>query len=432
MKKIISAILILCLMLSSTVINAYSLDSIDTNIPNVAIDIQINKLLSYYYDSLIGEQPEPYSNICIENENTLFFKKFVEFDSSAKNMANCGITTYHFDYEYINFSESITSASASISADFYFTYEDRTAESAIGNIIYNFTFDKVNNKWYISSIDTDFDGFVRVEKVTEDNPNLTMEELFANEIQAIEENLAYEANIAVAYETGTFVPIEIEEESIIPLSTSYAYDADRAAAWASAHALDGDTSSAYFNYVYDEYGKPINCTNFVSQCVWVGYGGHLANGGNIIQNILNDVRMVPGSSGWYGCPRGYNDTSSNWSNVSFFWDYVTSSPSIGPRGTGYNNGYLYTYISAFSISEGCVLQLRRGLNSSNNEKYQHSIIVSDVQRTGMMSTSYDKIFVCANSTDRKDVKLKSIMIDNMGGSNCYMRMITFQSGNFNS
>lgn len=432
MKKIISTIIILCLMLSSGTINVYGLDSIDTNVPNVAIDIQINKLLSYYYDSLTGEQPESYFDICIENENTLFFKKFVEFDSSAKNMANCGITTYHFDYEYIDFSENTTNASASISADFYFTYEDRISESAIGNIIYDFTFDKVNNKWYISSVDTDFDGFVRVEKVAEDNPNLTMEELFTNEIQAIEENLAYEANIAVAYEAGTFMLTEIEKESIMPLSTSYAYDADRAAAWASAHALDGDTASAYFNYVYDEDGKANNCTNFVSQCVWVGYGGHLANGGNIRQNILNDVRMVPGSSGWYGCPRGYNDTSSAWSSVNFFWNYVTSSPSVGPKGTGYNNGYIYTYTSAFSISEGCVLQLRNGTNSSHNGNYQHSIIVSDVQRSGMMSTSYDKIFICANSSDRKDIKLKSEMIDKMGGSSCYMRMITFQSGNFNS
>ena len=48
--------------------------------------------------------------------------------------------------------------------------------------------------------------------VAEDNPDLTIEELFANEIQAIEENFEYEAYIADAYESGTLSPIEIEED----------------------------------------------------------------------------------------------------------------------------------------------------------------------------------------------------------------------------
>ena len=432
MKKIICAILMLCFILSSATIYTYGLDSIDTNVPNVAIDMQINKLLSYYYDSLIGDQPEPYSNICIENENTLFFKKFVEFDSLAKDMADCRITTYHFDYEYIDFEDNITSASASISADFYFTYEYRTTESAIGNIIYNFTFDKVNNKWYISSIDTTFDGFVRVEKVAEDNPDLTIEELFANEIQAIEENLEYEAYIADAYEAGTLSLVEEEDEMLMPLATTaYYYTAGRAAAWASAHALDGDSLSANFKYIYDPVtNKPENCQNFVSQFIWAGYGGHLANGGNIRQNILNNVRMVSGSTsvGWFGCPPDFNSISDKWCNVNDFWTFAINNAGLGPRGTGYNNGGLYTGLHAGDLTEGRILQLREGGSGS----YEHSIIVSDTSDTDITATAYNKVYVCANSNERQDVPLKTMMIDKFGGSNCYMRMIVLSTGYFDS
>ena len=432
MKKIICTILIFCFIFSSAVISTYGLDSIDTNVPNVAIDMQINKLLSYYYDSLVGDQPEPYSNICIENDNTLFFKKFVEFDSIAKNLINCKITSYHFDYEYVDFVENETNANVAIEADFYFTYEGRKSESSMSNIAYIFTFAKTDNKWYITSVDTDFDGFVRVKKISNNDSTLSSDELFATEIQLIEENLAYEEYINQAYELGDFIPVEVEEntDAMMPLAaTSYAYNATRAANWASAHAEDEDNSS-YFNYI--ENGDGGNCQNFVSQCVWVGYGGNIAGAGNTISNIRNRIRMVSGSDGLYTSPKGSSDTSETWTHVNPFWDYVTSSPTVGPKGTGYNDDDLYTYISAFSISKGCVLQFREGRRILNGGNYQHSVIVSDVQTSGMMSTSYDKIFVCANSHTRKDVPLKSVMIDGFGGSNCYMRMIVFQAGNFNS
>ena len=381
----------------------------------------------------MSNQPqESFDSICVENDNTLFFKNFVLFDSSAKNLADCKITNYRFNFEYADFEENAETATASVIADFYFTYEYKTTESAMFNIVYDFDFQKVNSTWYISAIDSSFSGFERVKEVARNNPTLSSEELFANELNAVEASVAREAALSLAYQNGTLSQIKVEPEISPYAASSYAYNGGRAATWAIAHAKDGNSESAYFSYLESTTNNSGNCQNFVSQCVWAGYGGPTAGSGNVRQNILNDVRMVSGSSGWYGCPRGYFDYSSAWISVNSFWTYVTSSPNLGPKGIGYNDGGLYTGLNADDLMEGRVLQLKNGPRTEANGRYQHSVIVSSTADSEIMSTQYNKIYVCANNNDVCDVSLKSDMINHFGGSNCYMRMIRLTSANFNS
>ena len=428
MKKIISFILVLCFIFSTTVISAFAMDSVNLNVPNAAVDHKINKLFDYYYSSLADNSTEEYSNICVENANTLFFKDFVEYDSLAKRMIDCKIETYRFEFEYVDYQSDATTAAATVNADFYFTYEDKKTESGIFNILYEFTFEKEGLVWYISSIDCDFPGYTRVKEIAEKNNFRSFEDLFESELQLLETNIDNEDYIAEAYKTGAFEPVTVDEnENVMPRASSYSYNAGRAAAWAIAHANDGTSTNAYFNYISSG-----NCQNFVSQCVWAGYGGAVAGSGNVRQNILNDVRMVTGSSGWYGCPRGYSDYTAAWASVNTFWDFVTSNPSLGPKGTPYNDEGLYTSLSAINLTEGRVIQLRNGTRPAYNGNYQHSVIVSSTADSNITSTSYNKIYICSNTSDYCDVPLKSYMIDYFGGSNCYMRMIKFNAAYFNS
>lgn len=425
MKKALSLILLVCLILFSTSVPAFGLDIEASTVPNLLIDRQINRLLSYYFDALSNQPQESFDSICVENDNTLFFKNFVLFDSSAKNLADCKITNYRFNFEYADFEENAETATASVIADFYFTYEYRTTESAMFNIVYDFDFQKINFTWYISAIDSSFSGFERVKEVARNNPTLSSEELFANELNAVEANVAREAALALAYQNGTLSQIKVEPEIAPYATSSYSYRPGLAIRWARTYVESLKESSAYFYY-----NPSGNCQNFVSQCVWAGYGGAAAGNGDIAQNITNKVRMVSGSSGWFGS-NAFTGTNA-WGNVSGFWNYVTSSPSLGPKGTGYNDGGIYTNLDADTLMEGRVLQLRNGLNSGNSGKYQHSVIVSDNADSDIMPTQYNKIYVCASTTDVLDVSLKSDMIDRFGGSDCYMRMISLTSANFNS
>lgn len=427
MKKALSLLLSVWLILFSAFVPAFGLDIEASTVPNLLIDRQINRLLSYYFDALSNQPQESFDSICVENDNTLFFKNFVLFDSSAKNLADCKITNYRFNFEYADFEENAETATASVIADFYFTYEYKTTESAMFNIVYDFDFQKVNSTWYISAIDSSFSGFERVKEVARNNPTLSSEELFANELNAVEANVAREAALALAYQNGTLSQIKVEPEIAPYAASSYAYNGVRAATWALNYPKESDAATAYFEYIVGG-----NCQNYVSHCVWAGYGGAIAGSGNIVQNILNDVRMVPGSSGWYGCPDGYHDHTYSWVNVSGFWNYVTSNPSLGPKGVGYNDGGIYTNINAADLLEGRVIQLREGLNSDRGGRYQHSVIVSSTSESDIFSTQYNKIYVCASNDEYRDASLKSKMIDAFGGSDCYMRMIRLTSANFNS
>lgn len=414
------------MILFSTSVPTFSLDIEASIVPNLLIDRQITRLFSYYFDALSNQPQESFDSICVENDNTLFFKNFVLFDSSAKNLVDCKITNYRFNFEYADFEENAESATASVIADFYFTYEYKTSESAMFNIVYDFDFQKVGSTWYIYAIDSNFSGFERVKEVAHNNPTLSSEKLFANELNAVETNVARESALSLAYQNGTLSQIKVEPEISPYAASSYAYNGVRAATWALNYPKNQTDPNAYFEYV------SANCQNYVSHCVWAGYGGAIAGNGNITQNILNDVRMVSGSSGWYGCPKGYSDHTYSWVNVSGFWNYVTSNPSLGPKGVGYNNEGIYTNINAADLLEGRVIQLRHGLNTGNSGKYQHSVIVSSTSESDIFSTQYNKIYVCASNDEYRDVSLKSYMIDAFGGSDCYMRMIRLTSANFNS
>lgn len=425
MKKALSLLLSVWLILFSAFVPAFGLDIEASTVPNLLIDRQINRLLSYYFDALSNQPQESFDSICVENNNTLFFKNFVLFDSSAKNLADCKITNYRFNFEYADFEENAETATASVIADFYFTYEYKTTESAMFNIVYDFDFQKVNSTWYISAIDSSFSGFERVKEVARNNPTLSSEELFANELNAVEARLTREDILSLAYQNGTLSQIKVEPEIAPYAASSYRYKPGLAARWALTYAGNLDDDDAYFYY-----NSGGNCQNFVSQCVWAGYGGAIAGDGDIAQNITNKVRMVSGSSGWYGKKTSVG--TSAWASVNSFWNYVTSNPSLGPKGTGYNDGGIYTNLDADTLMEGRILQLRSGLRTEASGRYEHSVIVSSNADSDIMPTQYNKIYICSSTSDLRDVSLQSKMIDYFGGSNCYMRMISLTSSNFNS
>lgn len=90
-----------------------------------------------------------------------------------------------------------------------------------------------------------------------------------------------------------------------------------------------------------------NCANFISQCVWAGFGkGHM-------------------DSQWWGGDSG----TPAWENVNYLWSYITG-------GTGLR-GEVFT--GADSLRKGDIVQLR-SLSDPDEDRYTHTMLVVDDEK----------------------------------------------------
>lgn len=167
-----------------------------------------------------------------------------------------------------------------------------------------------------------------------------------------------------------------------------AYNVNNAIAYAYTYATQsyiGDYNNASFlndnfhDYTYENG----NCQNYVSQCIWAGFGG--VNTATAISSL-----QFPMYNNW-------NPQKSEWVSVNKFYGEVTSSDSKF-------NALTYSINGSFSavpltILPGSTLQVR----SKNRTNYHHALLITDV-----FGTAYTQIEICGNSPMRKAVMLGEI------------------------
>ncbi|AFM01237.1 hypothetical protein Desde_2937 [Desulfitobacterium dehalogenans ATCC 51507] len=187
--------------------------------------------------------------------------------------------------------------------------------------------------------------------------------------------------------------------------------------WAHRFAELGESD----RFFYTACGN--DCTNFVSQCIWAGYGGYIeGNDTQTKNNIFNRVRMVnnvwqAGAIGGGGVP--------NWENATNLWNYVTTNTGDGPRATGANNNQPYYNLPPSSIYYGNALQIRSG----SSGEYAHSVFVT--YSLDSSTTEYNQVLVSQHTYDKYNRNLWEL-ITAWGGNNCYIRKMSFNSANFSS
>lgn len=198
------------------------------------------------------------------------------------------------------------------------------------------------------------------------------------------------------------------EVSIQPYASSYSYSGSRGAAYASKYA---SSRNPYF------YDAGSDCTNFVSQCIWAGYGGWNAamSDSTMQSNISNKVRMT---SSWFA---GSGGGSSAWENVDYLWNHVVGNTGKGPKATGYNNGGSYTNILPIDISVGDVLQ-----KSWDGSDYFHSMYV--ISTPGGSNPGLNEIVVAQHSSAYSTTTLSEAIAIN----GLYVRQMKFNAGSFDS
>lgn len=170
----------------------------------------------------------------------------------------------------------------------------------------------------------------------------------------------------------------------------FIYNPVKGAIYAQAFAL--------FDNVPDDeklfyYAKDINCTNFISQCIWASYGGWKMgfDEKTVEENrirIRKDIRQVKGI--WYGSAN--NIGSNRWCRVVDFFDYVVDNlKNMGPMAELIDEGTFET-IDPKTIQLGDVIQMV--VTSYTKDRYGHAVYVTGEGET------YDDILICCNSDDR--------------------------------
>jgi hypothetical protein len=197
----------------------------------------------------------------------------------------------------------------------------------------------------------------------------------------------------------------------------FQYNPETATAYARTYALYSRLPQESRLFYYSTGN---DCANFISQCVWAGYGGWLegTDPKTVEENrarITSHVRMAPFI--WYGSADFSG--SVRWCRVVEFYSYVVSSKDFGPRASLIAEGD-WKSISPRAIREGDVLQLV--VQSYIPGRYGHSLYVTKGGRT------WDDILICCHSYDRLDEPLSSFAM--FPDQYPRMRVIRFSGAQF--
>ena len=423
-KNLITVMLIFCFLTSYSLSFANNQDDI---MQQDTIKVTISKFFDNYFESFKTKSIIDSSDFVEKNDETLLFANYFESAIEAAKAFGTGYRNYDYSLTYKNLSakDGIASVSVMLKAKFQYENSREDINSSISNVKYKFLLRNEKDNWIITKIDTDlfdvrkFKEFV--DHKLKDNPSMTKREATIktknDKIKNIPKLLNQFSKSLNNTITSEKKKKSLSPDSIVAPLSYYIYDYDFNNGLYYAARFAENPDSTFFNYYS---GSSYDCTNFVSQCVWASYGGYIDGNDTVTKNnIANQIRMVPGTynTGWYG---GTGGGSLKWIRVESFYSYVTdTNKTVGPMGTGYNNGSVYSNLSPQVIYHGEVLQFRTG--STGN--YTHSVYVTDRE---MFPSSYSDVYVSRHSDNAYNRSLSSLIFAFTDGYNqCYMRDIAF-------
>jgi hypothetical protein len=366
----------------------------------------IESYFNAYYDSQKSSSTASMNGLLADNANTKLNEAFRIIIIKGKELFTTWILNYGYRIKYQNVNITGDTAAIDLLLNLDYRYENSPdIQSGLYNVNYRFTLKKDGVKWVITGIDSDLDEFKMFKDEVGGNCVVSNTLASSAQVDAIEKAKVRIINqfreVSQSIDRSGQVPDQsapanssnntVTVNSIYNVYTNYDYSPSAAVAYARKYALGKAPNF---------YKAPADCTNFISQCVWAGYGGTPT-----AANVENRVRMT---DVWYA---GSGGGSYNWENVIMFFDYMVSSKTLGPQGyCSDSNPRKIDRISAASVKVGNVIQLWDSLH----QKFCHSMIVSENSNNDWRS-----IKVCYHTTDFLDVNI----IDRIGW-NASIRVLT--------
>lgn len=389
-RNILSAIIIMSVLLC----NAMAIEKENIKINSAAEELIVD-FLDAYSTSLVELTPLDYSDFFWDTESTTVFALLTDYRIEYDSLWDSRYSNISIDPEFSN----ISAVDDEIVADVKLSYEaniwhDGKSEKTLGVIDFTFTLKASDDNWKISAITREGD-----EEWIEDAKTSSAKKTGTTVVSELKRLLNEELAKAKALPHTKMLygtPIDPKETQVLNTSVEdtkassmrnaliVAYDANKAVNYSDCYAL---TENSLF-YVADK-----DCTNFVSQCVWAGYGGWV-NGDETAnaQNIAAHYRMYHhNNSDWYTTSwfAHKNGGSSPWESATSHGNFAlgNTGSGLGPFGLGSTTAVLYSNYDAGSIQRGDVVQLGRSAND-----IRHSVIV----RTA--GSSFENIFVNSHNS----------------------------------
>lgn len=190
------------------------------------------------------------------------------------------------------------------------------------------------------------------------------------------------------------------------------YDRARCATYGTTYTSNSaDCATSSYNSLFAEWasgGRCTDCQNFVSQCVWYGFGG--TNTSTAIQgHYLPMVYNISGATAWWE-DRTTTGTNWTWTYVPAFRDLITNnwnSDKVGPQGY-----------------EGSLGLEWAGDYIAMSDWSHVYIVVGITDYDGDGTTDYNEIYVSAHTNNRNNVRLSSLVSQS---SVRFMWVLTFKN-----
>lgn len=333
-----------------------------------------------------------------------------------------GITRHDFrvNYEITDVSLIENFATVTLYESIFFYYDDLDEETFKGTW-YKVCLYKTGTKWIIYDVwsNDPFDGdktvndlnsmIDMIDKCCQDEQTQKAVLTAMDQTQKVELAAEIEAVSAQARENMDAVANAASAGEVIP------YNASDAINYAYTYTTTtGSNTLDYYNKNFPDF-KDIpggsDCANFVSQCIWAGFGG---SDNETSLSVVTAPMDKSGSMQWWCTPSNW-DKSTSWSGVEdqaiyvensdqspstedavWFADYPTLYEIRDIKSTDSNDLEYNKPVSILysGIQPGDALML------TANNGYFHSVFISKI--TG---NTINDIYYCAHDTDVKSGKL---------------------------
>lgn len=323
-------------------------------------------------------------------ESLSVFEATAEYLKYIRSEQNITRTNFNMDVSIISTHVEEDSAYVHLYTyiTYYYTGDPEQAAAGDNYVVY---FTKLDGDWVIADVYAEEIAAGGYEDILS---------TYSTRVQQFDHCLAMDEAMggSTTAEGDIVVDVPAVEPDVITLAYDRAYDAVDAVAYAytyttSTYAADTGNNPNFLNTdFFDFSGMGGNCQNFVSQCLWAGFGGNDQE--TDISNCL-----FPMNSSWYVKPNV--DHSPSWTATSNFRSYINgtnpaliaSSNMIDVSETPSFAGYTTSQLL------GAVLHVTPD-GSDPNKYLGHAIII-----TTAPSTSFFTIKYCGNSPMRKATKL---------------------------
>ena len=151
----------------------------------------------------------------------------------------------------------------------------------------------------------------------------------------------------------------------------------------------GGGSTTYYNKLFVAYAS--DCQNFVSQCIWFGFGGQ--NNSTAINNhYLPMVYSISGATSWWA---DKTTSEAHWYNVGKFKEMVEANWNSDKVGV--------------QAHEGALADVWHGDFVVHADLSHVYIVVRINDLDGDGVTDYNEIYVSSHTNNRKDYRLASLI-----------------------